>query len=146
MTREHPRTDRLFEIGSALSQAKVLLSAVELGVFRSSQPAPSMRRISPAAFRSTVARLATSSTQSSRLVCWRETTKVDIAIPRRAIFLDRASRLIRPSFDQYNRREYALWGSLTQSLQTGNPAAETHGQDPSGRTTTQRAFRTFAPR
>jgi len=33
MTGKNPRTDRLFEIGSAYRQAKVLLSAVELGVF-----------------------------------------------------------------------------------------------------------------
>ena len=33
MSGNHPRTDRLFEIGSAYRQAKVLLSAIELGVF-----------------------------------------------------------------------------------------------------------------
>jgi hypothetical protein len=48
------------------------------------------------------------------------------------------------SFDQYNRREYALWGSLTQSLRTGNPAAETHGQDHFGSLYADAArFRTF---
>jgi hypothetical protein len=45
-------------------------------------------------------------------------------------YLDRAKpTYLGASFDQYNRREYALWGSLTQSLQTGNPAAETNGPD-----------------
>src|SRR6185312_7768753 len=33
MTVEHPPANRLLEIGSAYRQAKVLLSAVELGVF-----------------------------------------------------------------------------------------------------------------
>src|SRR5436309_15389267 len=33
MTCEQPSADRLFEIGSAYRKAKVLLSAVELGVF-----------------------------------------------------------------------------------------------------------------
>jgi Dimerisation domain len=33
MTCNHPRSDRLFSIGSAYREAKVLLSAAELGVF-----------------------------------------------------------------------------------------------------------------
>jgi hypothetical protein len=33
------------------------------------------------------------------------------------------------SFDQYNRQEYGMWGSLTEVLRTGRPRTEINGQD-----------------
>jgi hypothetical protein len=146
MTREHPRTDRLFEIGSAYRQAKVLLSAVELGVFSELAAGPLDAR--DLASRIQVhgrpardffdALVATGLLTRDDEGRYRNTEESDF-------YLDRAKpTYLGASFDQYNRREYALWGSLTQSLQTGNPAAETHGQDHFGSLYNDAArFRTF---
>ena len=129
MTSEHPRTDRLFEIGSAYRQAKVLLSAVELGVFSALASGPldatdlanCIRVHNRAArdfFDALVAMGVLTRDDKGR---YRNTEESDH-------YLDRAKpTYLGASFDQYNRREYALWGSLTRSLQTGNPAAETQG-------------------
>ena len=146
MTREHPRSDRLFEIGSAYRQAKVLLSAVELGVFSELAAGPLDAR--DLASRIQVhgrpardffdALVATGLLTRDDEGRYRNTEESDF-------YLDRAKpTYLGASFDQYNRREYALWGSLTQSLKTGNPAAETHGQDHFGSLYNDPArFRTF---
>jgi ubiquinone/menaquinone biosynthesis C-methylase UbiE len=146
MTREQPRTDRLFEIGSAYRQAKVLLSAVELGVFSELAAGPLDAR--DLASRIQVhgrpardffdALVATGLLTRDDEGRYRNTEESDF-------YLDRAKpTYLGASFDQYNRREYALWGSLTQSLQTGNPAAETHGQDHFGSLYNDASrFRTF---
>jgi hypothetical protein len=131
MTGKHPHTDRLFEIGSAYRQAKVLLSAVELGVFSELAEGPLEARDlanrvqvhSRAArdfFDALVAMGLLTRDDNGR---YRNTEESDQ-------YLDHAKpTYLGASFDQYNRREYALWGSLTQALQTGSPAAETQGQD-----------------
>jgi len=146
MTREHPRTDRLFEIGSAYRQAKVLLSAVELGVFSELAAGPldardlaSRIRVHGRSARDFFdALVATGLLTRDDEGRYRNTEESDF-------YLDRAKpTYLGASFDQYNRREYALWGSLTQSLRTGNPAAETHGQDHFGSLYSDAArFRTF---
>ena len=146
MTSEHPPTERLFEIGSAYRQSKILLSAVELGVFSELAAGPLdardlARRIQvhdrPARdfFDALVATGLLNRDDEGR---YRNTEESDF-------YLDRAKpTYLGASFDQYNRREYALWGCLTQSLQTGNPAAETHGQDHFGSLYNDAArFRTF---
>ncbi|GAA0005882.1 methyltransferase [Bradyrhizobium diazoefficiens] len=131
MTCEHPRTDRLFEIGSAYRQAKVLLSAVELGVFSelAAGPLDARELASRIQVHGRAARDFFDALVATGLLTrddegrYRNTEESDL-------YLDQAKpTYLGASFDQYNRREYALWGSLTQSLQTGNPAAETHGQD-----------------
>ncbi|MBR0950378.1 methyltransferase [Bradyrhizobium canariense] len=146
MTHEHPRTDRLFEIGSAYRQAKVLLSAVELGVFSELAAGPldardlaSRIRVHGRSARDFFdALVATGLLTRDDEGRYRNTEESDF-------YLDRAKpTYLGASFDQYNRREYVLWGSLTQSLQTGNPAAETHGQDHFGSLYNDAArFRTF---
>jgi len=146
MTGEHPQANRLLQIGSAYRQAKVLLSAVELGVFSALATGPL-----------DAAALANRTQVHSRAACdffdalvalglltrdgegrYRNTEESDH-------YLDGAKpTYLGASFDQYNRREYALWGSLTRSLQTGSPAAETHGQDHFGSLYSDAArFKTF---
>jgi ubiquinone/menaquinone biosynthesis C-methylase UbiE len=130
-TGQHPLPDRLLEIGSAYRQAKVLLSAVELGVFSALATGPLdsgdladrlgvHNRAARDFFDALVAMSVLTRDCKGR---YRNTEESDH-------YLDQAKpTYLGASFYQYNRREYALWGSLTQSLRSGNPAAETHGQD-----------------
>jgi hypothetical protein len=146
MTGKHPRTDRLFEIGSAYRQAKVLLSAVELGVFSALANGP--RDASDLASRVQIHSRAARDFFDA-LVAMGLLTRDDTGRYRNTDESDRYLDQAKPtylgaSFDQYNRREYALWGSLTRSLQTGSPAAETQGQDHFGSLYSDAArFRTF---
>jgi hypothetical protein len=146
MTGEQPQANRILQIGSAYRQAKVLLSAVDLGVFSALATGPL-----------DAATLANRTQVHSRAACdffdalvamglltrddegrYRNTAESDH-------YLDRVKpTYLGASFDQYNRREYALWGSLTRSLQTGSPAAETDGQDHFGLLYSDAArFKTF---
>src|SRR3954464_14065118 len=126
-----PQPDRLLQIGSAYRQAKVLLSAVELGLFSELATGPldaadladrikvNMRAARDFFDALVAIGLLTRDVQGR----YRNTDESDQ-------YLDAAkSTYLGASFDQYNRREYGLWGSLTQALQTGHPAAETKGQD-----------------
>src|SRR3954465_2409809 len=131
MICEQPSTNRLFEIGSAYRQAKVLLSAVELGVFSvlatTSLDAAGLadrikvhERAARDFFDALVALGLLTRDANGRYGNTEESDR----------YLDKAKpTYLGASFDQYNRREYGLWGSLTQALQTGHPAAETQGQD-----------------
>jgi len=131
MTCAQPQATRLFQIGSAYRNAKVLLSAVELGLFSVLATGPLdaadlasrinvNKRAARDFFDALVAMgLLTRDAQGR----YRNTDESDQ-------YLDAAKpSYLGASFDQYNRREYGLWGSLTQALQTGNPAAETKGHD-----------------
>jgi precorrin-6B methylase 2 len=146
MTCEQPHANRLFEIGSAYRKAKVLLSAVELGVFSvlaaGSLDATDLaervkvnKRAARDFFDALVAMGLLTRDGKGR---YRNTVESDH-------YLDEAKpTYLGASFDQYNRREYGLWGSLTKALQTGNPAAETKGQDHFGSLYTDAArFQTF---
>src|SRR5882757_2990001 len=131
MTRKDVSSARLFEIGTGYRQAKVLLSAVELNVFSVLATGPVdgeelasrvqvNRRAARDFFDALVAMGLLARDGNGRYSNTEESDR----------YLDRAKpTYLGASFDQYNRREYGLWGSLTRSLQTGNPAAETHGQD-----------------
>jgi hypothetical protein len=119
------------QIGSAYRQAKVLLSAVELGVFSelATGPLDATDLANRVRVHSRAARDFFDALVAMGLLArddkgqYRNTEESDH-------YLDQAKpTYLGASFDQYNRREYALWGSLTRSLQTGNPVAETHGQD-----------------
>jgi hypothetical protein len=146
MTSEHPPANRLLQIGSAYRQAKVLLSAVELDVFSALATGPLdaselanrvqvHRRAARDFFDALVAMSLLTRDEKGR---YRNTEESDH-------YLDRAKpTYLGASFDQYNRREYILWGSLTRSLQTGDPAAETQGQDHFGSLYSDAArFKTF---
>jgi len=131
MTSEQPRADRLFEIGSAYRQAKVLLSAVELGVFSvlANGPLDPIRLANRIRVHERGAR-----DFFDALVAMRLLTRDDKGQYSNTVesdhYLDPAKpSYLGASFHQYNRREYALWGSLTQALHTGNPVAETQDQD-----------------
>lgn len=131
MTGEQPRADRLFEIGSAYRQAKVLLSAVELGVFSvlATSPLDAADLANRIQVHSRAARDFFDALVAMGLLA-RDGKGQYCNTDESDHFLDRAKpTYLGASFDQYNRREYALWGSLTHALQTGNSAAETHGQD-----------------
>lgn len=131
MTGEHPSATRLFEIGSAYRKAKVLLSAVQLGVFSVLAKGP----LDATALANRIQVHGRAACDFfDALVAMDLLTRDDKGQYRNTEesdrYLDRAKpTYLGASFDQYNRREYGLWGSLTQALQTGNPAAETHGQD-----------------
>jgi hypothetical protein len=146
MTSNRPGANRLLEIGSAYREAKVLLSAVELGVFselaRGPLDADELRgrigvhdRAARDFFDALVALGLLTRDDEGR---YRNSAESDC-------YLDRAKpTYLGASFDQYNRREYALWGSLTRTLQTGEPAAETEGQNHFGSLYSDAArFRTF---
>jgi len=131
MTCAQAQANRLFEIGSAYRKAKVLLSAVELGLFSVLATGPLdatalagridvNKRAARDFFDALVAMDLLTRDAEGR---YRNTDESDQ-------YLDAAKpTYLGASFDQYNRREYCLWGSLTQALQTGHPAAETKGQD-----------------
>lgn len=128
---DEPEGNRLLEIGSAYRQAKVLLSAVELGVFSVLATGP--LNATDLANRTQVHNRAARDFFDA-LVATGLLTRDDEGQYRNTEESDRYLDQAKPtylgaSFDQYNRREYALWGSLTRSLQTGDPAAETRGQD-----------------
>jgi hypothetical protein len=131
MTGERPQANRLLEIGSAYRQAKVLLSAIELGVFSAlaSGPLDAADLASRAQVHGRAARDFFDALVSMGLLTrdakgyYRNTEDSDCYLHRGK------PTYLGASFDQYNRHEYALWGSLTRSLQTGEPAAETQGHD-----------------
>jgi hypothetical protein len=146
MTCEQPSANRLFEIGSAYRQAKVLLSAVELGVFSvlATSPLDAVdladrikvhERAARDFFDALVAMGLVTRDANGRYGNTEESDR----------YLDKAKpTYLGASFDQYNRREYGLWGSLTQALQTGSPAAKTNDGDHFGSLYTDAArFQTF---
>ena len=123
--------ERLYNIGNAYRQAKVLLSAVELDLFSILAKGPLdtaalavrlgiHRRAARDFFDALVAlgllnRLCDGRYQNSDAT---------------DLYLDKAKpTYLGSSFDQYNSREYDMWGSLTQALQTGRPRTEINGQD-----------------
>ncbi len=126
-----PHRNRLFEIGSAYRQAKVLLSAVELGVFSVLATGP-LSAVDLAARTNVSERAARDFFDA--LVAMDLLTRDAQGHYRNTDEADRYLDAAKPTYlgaslDQYNCREYALWGSLTKALQTGHPAAETKGQD-----------------
>src|SRR5882757_6975622 len=146
MTRKDVSSARLFEIGTGYRQAKVLLSAVELNVFSVLATGPVdgeelasrvqvNRRAARDFFDALVAMGLLARDGNGRYSNTEESDR----------YLDRAKpTYLGASFDQYNRREYGLWGSLTQALQSGNSAAETNDADHFGSLYTDPTrFRTF---
>ncbi|MCA6122056.1 methyltransferase [Bradyrhizobium sp. WSM 1704] len=118
-------------MASAYRQAKVLLSAVELRVFSvlANGPLDAKELASHVQVHSRAARDFFDALVAMGLLTrddkgqYRNTEESDR-------YLDQAKpTFLGASFNQYNRREYGMWASLTQALQTGNPAAETQGQD-----------------
>lgn len=123
--------ERLFEIGSGYRRARVLLSAVELDLF-------SMLAAEPLDAASLASRLGIDGRGArdffDTLVALRLLTRDAGGCYRNAPdcdrYLDRAkSTYLGASFEQYSRREYAMWGALTEALKSGKPRAEIEGKD-----------------
>ena len=131
MNTDSAFAERLFEIGSSYRRAKVLLSAVELDLF-------SALAVGPLDAASLASRLDING-RSARdffdtLVALRLLTRDADGRYRNAPdcdrYLDRAkSTYLGASFEQYSRREYGMWGALTEALKTGKPRTEIDGQD-----------------
>jgi hypothetical protein len=123
--------ERLYSIGNAYRQAKVLLSAVELDLFSVLAKGPLNaaalagrlnidRRGARDFFDALVALGLLNRNPDGR---YQNTEATNL-------HLDRAKpTYLGASFDQYNRREYAMWGSLTEALRTGRPRNEINGHD-----------------
>jgi O-methyltransferase/methyltransferase family protein len=123
--------ERLYSIGSAYRQAKVLLSAVELDVFSvlAKEPLNAAtlaarldidRRGARDFFDALVALDLLNRDADGR---YQNTEATNL-------YLDRAKpTYLGGSFDQYNRREYGMWGLLTEALRTGSPRTEIEGYD-----------------
>jgi precorrin-6B methylase 2 len=131
MTIESDLAERLYNIGSAYRRAKVLLSAIELDLFSMLAKGPLDaavlagqlgidRRGARDFFDALVALGLLNRISDGRY----QNTKAG------NLYLDKAKpTYLGGSFDQYNRREYGMWGSLTEALRTGRPRTEINGHD-----------------
>lgn len=131
MITERDLAERLYSIGSAYRQAKVLLSAVELDVFSvlAKEPLDAAelagrldidRRGARDFFDALVALGLLNRDVGGQ---YRNTEATNL-------YLDRAKpTYLGGSFDQYNRREYGMWGLLTEALRSGRPQTEINGHD-----------------
>ncbi|WGS19516.1 MULTISPECIES: methyltransferase [unclassified Bradyrhizobium] len=131
MKKDSTFAERLFEIGSSYRRARVLLSAVELDLFSTLAVAPldaaglaSRLGIAPRGARDFFDTLV------ALHLLTRDAEGRYHNAPDCDRYLDRAkSTYLGGSFEQYSRREYDMWGALTEALKTGKPKAEIHGQD-----------------
>src|SRR5262249_41575366 len=114
---------RIFEIGCGYRAAKVLLSAIELGIFTalSEQPldaASLTRRLGlhgrgAEDFFDALAALG---------FLERGSDGIYANTPEADLYLDRSKpTYVGALFEQYNASEYDLWRSLTQALRSGAP-------------------------
>ncbi|HJP69831.1 MAG TPA: methyltransferase, partial [Sphingomicrobium sp.] len=124
-------SERLLEIGSSYRRAKVLLAAVELDLFSElaceALDAPSLADRLGIDARG--ARDFFDALVALQLLARDRDGRYHNA-PDCEQYLDRAKpTYLGASFQQYNRREYALWGALTDTLKTGKPPVELEGKD-----------------
>ena len=131
MTQAPHLADRLYKIGSAYRQAKVLLSAVELDLF-------SILAKEPLAATALARRIAIDGRGArdffDALVALELLTRDAEGRYRNSeaadLYLDRGKpTYLGASFAQYNTREYAMWGALTETLRSGRPRTELNGHD-----------------
>lgn len=122
---------KLLELGSLYRRSKVLLSAVELGVFTELSQEPLDAK-----------RLAGKLSLNGRgmhdyfdaLVALGLLTRDEAGLYRNSdvcdLYLDkRKPTYLGAAFVQYDRREYEMWGSFTEALRTGLPRTEAIGGD-----------------
>jgi hypothetical protein len=129
-----PATDlanHLYSIGNAYRQAKVLLSAVELDIFSilAKKPHTAEELAQRVAIDHRGARDFFDALVALGLLIrggdgrYRDSEAAEL-------YLDKSkSTFLGASFVQYNRREYGMWAGLTETLRTGRPQTELHGQD-----------------
>ena len=121
---------RMMEVGMGFWPAKVLLSAVELGLFTALGDEPDDRRRAAGRASDCIrAPIPISSTRWSRFGFSSATATVrrrGIATRRRPrVFLDRNSPQFMGGFlEMANARLYRFWGDLTEALRTGRPQNE----------------------
>jgi hypothetical protein len=131
MLKDTVRADRLLEIGSGYRKAKVLLSAIALDLFSTLAAAPldvvaltnrlEINLRGARDFFDALVALGLLTRDANGL--YQNTSESDY-------YLDKAKpTYLGASFDQYDRREYPMWGSLTESLRTGKPWADVSGHD-----------------
>lgn len=121
-----PSPDGILQLGLGFMSAKVLLSAVELGVFTklAENPMDGERLarqlgLHPRSARDFLDALVALGMLERQGALYRNTAEADF-------FLDRA----KPSYvggliEMINARLYGFWGSLTEALRTGKPQNET---------------------
>lgn len=123
--------DGILQLGTGFWGSKALLSAVELGVFSALASGPAdletLRKgigLHPRAARDFLDALVALKMLEREGGAYRNTAETDM-------FLDRA----KPSYiggllEMANARLYGFWGSLTESLRSGEPQNESkHGED-----------------
>jgi len=126
MTADPDLAERLYNIGSAYRQAKVLLSAIELDLF--SALAHESLDVEMLAARIGIDRRGARDFFDALLALgllnrapdgrYQNTEATDF-------YLDKSKpTYLGGSFVQYSRREYDMWGSLTDALRTGRPRTE----------------------
>lgn len=131
MTPTTELVDRLYAIGTAYRQAKVLLSAVELEVFSVLSDGPlALAELAPRVgvdargardfFDALVALGLLVRDGENR---YRNSEAADLYLdPCKPTYLG-------ASFAQYNAREYGMWSALTEALRSGRPRTELHDHD-----------------
>jgi Dimerisation domain len=129
MTQTADLADRLYQIGTAYRQAKVLLSAFELDVF-------SVLATKPLTAASLACRIGVDvrgardffdALAALGLLCRDKDGRYHNS-EATGLYLDRCMpTYLGGSFVQYNSRE-GMWGSLTEALRAGRPRTELHGQ------------------
>jgi hypothetical protein len=123
--------DRLYSIGNAYRQAKVLLSAVELDIFSilAKQPLTATSLANRIGIDNRGARDFFDALGAMRLLsrdaegCYHNSEAADL-------HLDAGKpTYLGASFVQYNVREYGMWGALTEALRSGRPRTELQDHD-----------------
>jgi O-methyltransferase domain/Dimerisation domain len=122
--------ENIFKIGFGFWASKVLLSAVELGLFTelAKEPADLATLARRLGLHDRSARDFLDALVSLKLLDRRDGHYSNT--PETSFFLDRA----KPSYaggllEMANARLYPSWGSLTEALKTGRPQNETKGSD-----------------
>ena len=131
MTPTGDLADRLYSIGSAYRQAKVLLSAVELDIFSilAKQPLTATSLANRIGINNRGTRDFFDALVAMGLLsrdaegCYQNSEAADLYL--------HASKptYLGASFVQYNAREYGMWGALTEALRTGSPRTELQDHD-----------------
>ena len=131
MTPTTELVDRLYSIGNAYRQAKVLLSAIELDVFSilAEEPLALAELTQRVGINARGARDFFDALLALGLLTrdveghYRNSEAADL-------YLDaRKPTYLGASFMQYNSREYAMWGALTEALRSGRPRTELREHD-----------------
>lgn len=123
MATETTVPQNILDIGCGYRASKVLLSAIELGVFTilSEQPLDTAALVQRIGIHDRGARDFFDALVALGLLT-RDDEGRYAATSETGFYLDRRKpSYIGSMFEQYNASEYGLWGSLTQALRTGSP-------------------------